>query len=229
MRKIMVSTSILSADFGDLRQEVRRATRCGADRIHLDVMDGHFVGNISFGPAVVSSIRGATKTPFETHMMVEKPLEYISAFADAGSDIIIVHAEASGNISNALSLIHKKGALSGIAISPQTPIKVVSKYLGVIDTLLVMSVNPGFGGQKFIGSALAKISQAKELIDRIGSRATIAVDGGVDLEWGAKAALAGAEEVVAGTYAFKSRNMAKSISALKHALDASPGSKGYTK
>lgn len=213
--KVFISPSILDSDFGSLRKTIKDLDRCKVDRIHLDVMDGQFVPNITFGPSIISSIKDATSIPFEAHLMIERPERYIKNFVDAGSDIIIVHYEASGDLMKTIKLIKGHGAKAGVAINPQTPFKAVERYLGIIDTVLVMSVHPGFGGQKFIPGALKKIRQARSNIDAFEYGTLVSVDGGINLETGRLSVEAGADEIVAGSAIFKSGNIANAIKELK--------------
>ena len=178
MRKIEIVPSILSADFGNLRAEVSKLKGYGADRVHIDVMDGHFVPNITFGPALIESIRFATDLPFETHLMVERPDLYIKRFAEAGSDTLIVHYEAKHDMKMTLKMINALGKEAGIALNPETKIESTFRYLKYADMLLVMGVHPGFGGQKFIPSAMEKIRRAKERSGLEKHPIRIGVDGG---------------------------------------------------
>lgn len=213
MRKILIAPSILSADFGDMRNVVKKLDRSGADKIHIDVMDGHFVPNITFGPALISSIREATDLPFETHLMIERPDLYIKQFSEAGSDTLIVHIEAPHPMAKTIKMIrsYKKGV--GIALNPNTPVSSVRKYLKDIDMLLMMGVYPGFGGQKFISSILPKIKAVRSAIKE--SELTIGVDGGVNKETAQKCIAAGANELIAGTSVFKAKNFKVAISELR--------------
>ena len=206
-----ISPSILSSDFGKLRDEVALIDKAGADSVHIDVMDGHFVPNITFGPVVISSVRGATKLPFETHLMVDNPDRLIKDFADAGSDLLIVHPEAKHDLKKTLTSIEDLGKKTGIALNPETPLDAILKIIDRADMLLVMTVHPGFSGQKFITEMLGKIRQARSYIDREGVRASILVDGGVTLETGRKSVDAGADGLVAGTSVFKSPDVAEAI------------------
>ena len=214
MGKILISPSILSADFGNLREAIKKLDACRVDSIHLDVMDGHFVPNITFGPAVIASIRSATDIPFETHLMIEQPEKYVREFADAGSDTIIVHCEAKQDIAKTMSIIKSCGVKAGIAINPETPFGIAKKYLHNASLLLVMSVHPGFGGQKFISGSLEKIREAKACISREGYKTMVAVDGGIDLKTGRMAVSAGADELIAGNAIFGSKDVSKSIEQL---------------
>ncbi len=206
-----IAPSILAADFGNMREVVRKLEQYGADRIHIDVMDGHFVPNITFGPALIEAIRPATKLPFETHLMIDKPDRYIKRFTDAGSDTLIVHYEAEHNMLKSIRQIRSLGKEPGIAINPGTRIESAVKFLKYCDMLLVMSVNPGFGGQGFIPSVLPKITKAREHAKRNGYRIRIGIDGGINLKTGALAVEAGADELIAGTSIFCNGSIRKSI------------------
>lgn len=206
-----ISPSILSSDFGNLREQVKIIDRAGADGVHIDVMDGHFVPNLTLGPVIISSIRDATALPFETHLMIEHPDRLVGSFAESGSDLIVVHPEAKHDMKATLRLIEGQGKKAGVAINPETSLKAVAGLLDRTDMLLVMTVHPGFSGQKFIREVLGKITAAKELIDREGLGVRIAVDGGVTLETGRDAIKAGAGELVAGTSVFKSGNVREAI------------------
>ncbi len=209
----IIAPSILSADFADLKNEILRLNDAQADMIHLDIMDGHFVPNLTFGPAVVKALRPYTNLPFDVHLMVDNPELLISEFAKAGADIITVHAEAYPHLDKVLSEIRKLGCKAGISLNPSTPEDILEYIMDKLDLILVMSVNPGFGGQKFIPSQLEKISRIKK---RIGERQIILeVDGGINALTAAEAVAAGADALVAGTAVFEGGDYAKNIAALR--------------
>lgn len=194
---VMIAPSILSADYADLKNEIIRLDEAGADMIHLDVMDGNFVPNLTFGPGVVKAIRPYTKLPFDVHLMVSNPAVMIPWFANAGADIITIHSEACTHLDRALATIRSLGLKAGVSLNPSTPEEVLKYVLDKLDLVLIMSVNPGFGGQSFIDSQLAKIARVKELI---GDRdIKIEVDGGINPMTGSEAVAAGADILVAGT------------------------------
>jgi ribulose-phosphate 3-epimerase len=199
---IEIAPSILAADFSKLGDEVRAVEEGGANVIHVDVMDGHFVPNISIGIPVVQSLRKATRLPLDVHLMIEHPEEYIEEFIRAGANRILVHEEATVHLDRALAMIREHGAEAGAAINPATPVPMLAEVLDKVDTVLVMSVNPGFGGQKFIPGAFEKIRQLNQWRARYNGAFRIEVDGGVDLENIAELAQAGANTFVAGTSIF---------------------------
>ena len=216
MKKI--APSILSADFGKLAEEIQKVEAAGADLIHVDVMDGHFVPNLTFGPPVIASIRKVTRLPFDVHLMIEKPERAIQDFADAGSDIITIHVEAETHLHRAIEFIKEKGIKAGVSLNPATPLCLIDEIIEDIDLLVVMSVNPGFGGQQFIESTLAKIKKARTLIDERAPCVLLEVDGGVKLDNMKSIKEAGADVFVAGSAIFKSTDYKQTIQAMKKIL-----------
>lgn len=216
MKKI--APSILSADFGRLAEEIAAVEAAGADWIHIDVMDGHFVPNITIGPSVVASLRKTTKLPFDVHLMIENPDQYIEAFATAGSDVLTVHVEAARHLNRTLNRIRELGVKAGVSLNPATPLGLIEPILNDLDLLLIMTVNPGFGGQKFIGSVLPKIKNAKEILSHLAPQVLIEVDGGVNLDNIQSIADAGADVLVAGAAVFGSGDYAGTIGAMKSIL-----------
>lgn len=199
---IELAPSILSADFAHLADQVERATAGGGTVVHVDIMDGHFVPNLTIGPPVVKSLRKATRLPLDCHLMIENPDQYIGDFAEAGADWISVHQEACRHLNRTLNLIKSHGCRAGVVINPATPVETLSEVLEIADYVLVMSVNPGFGGQKFIPATLAKMRKLAEIRSERGFSYRIEVDGGVTLETVAEVVRAGAEILVAGNAVF---------------------------
>ncbi len=213
-----IAPSILSADFSRLGEEVLAVEAAGADWIHIDVMDGRFVPNITIGPGPVKWLRKITKLPFDVHLMIENPERYIDSFADAGSDIITVHVEAASHLHRTITLIKEKGIKAGVSLNPATPLVQIEPVLNDIDVLLIMTVNPGFGGQKFIGQSLPKIRKAREMVNSLAPGVAIEVDGGVTIDNIKAIAEAGADVFVAGAAVFGSGNYKNTITAMKAVL-----------
>jgi len=213
-----LAPSILDVDFAHLEREIKKIENGGADLLHLDIMDGNFVPNISFGPRIVESIKSITSLPLEVHLMVEKPENHIKSFINAGGDIIIVHYETSKHLDRLIQTINEAGVKSGIALNPATTLSVIEYLINKIDILLLMTVNPGFGGQKFIPEMIAKIEKARKIIDNQKKSISLAVDGGINLDNIYQVVKAGAEIIVVGQIISKSSNPEMIIKKIKNIL-----------
>lgn len=217
-RTPQISASLLNADFARLGDEVRRAVDAGVDSIHLDVMDGHFVDNLTIGPVVIQAVRPVASVPYHAHLMISRPLKYARAFAEAGSDLIVAHVESDDDPLTVIEAIHDHGRGAGLALNPDTPAAAVLPYLDSIDLLLVMTVHPGRGGQAFIDDVLPKISMLRDEIDRRGLSLPIGVDGGVNLETIGAAHAAGGDVLVSGSALYcQPGDLAPVVSALRNA------------
>ena len=217
MKKIKISPSILSADFSQLGNEIKRLEEGGADMIHVDVMDGHFVPNLTIGPPVIKALREYTKLPFDVHLMISPVHKYIQDYADAGADIITIHPEATDNLKESINHIKKLGKKIGVSLNPETKINLITDILSEIDLVLIMSVNPGFGGQKFMPQVLDKIKDLKKIRDQRNLIFDIEIDGGINFDNNKLAIEAGANILVSGTTVFKDNNgnIKKNIALLK--------------
>lgn len=212
---VLISPSMLSCDFANIQRDVEMINNSSADWFHIDVMDGVFVPNISFGFPVLSAIKKHAKKPMDVHLMIENPDQYLEDFKKAGTDILTVHFEACPHLHRTIQKIKELGMKAGVALNPHTPVDMLQDVVADLDLILIMSVNPGFGGQKFINNALLKVEQAKNLIRHCGSNAVVEVDGGVNLETGNELVKAGADVLVAGSFVFNSNDPVKTIQALK--------------
>ncbi len=217
---IRVAPSILAADFSALGEEIATAERGGADLIHVDVMDGHFVPNITIGPPVVRAIKRVTSLPLDVHLMIADPARYLTAFADAGADFLSVHVEATPHLHKTLTEIKKLGVQAGVALNPSTPERVLTEIATEVDFILVMSVNPGFGGQKFIPRTLTKIVAIQEILEKAKNEAPIEVDGGISQSNAGDVVAAGADMLVAGSAIFGSPDPSQAIEMLRMAGSA---------
>jgi ribulose-phosphate 3-epimerase len=217
MKKIQISPSILSADFSKLREEIKRLEEGGADMIHVDVMDGHFVPNLTIGPPVIKTLRNYTKLPFDVHLMIKPVHKYIKNYADAGADIITIHPETTDNLKDSIKHIKELGKKVGVSLNPETKIDIIKKSLKEIDLVLIMSVHPGFGGQTFIPEILSKIKKLKHIKLKENLKFDIEVDGGIDFNNSKLVIEAGANILVSGTTIFKNNNgdIKKNIETLK--------------
>jgi ribulose-phosphate 3-epimerase len=212
---VKIAPSILSADFSKLGEEILAVEKGGADYIHIDVMDGHFVPNITIGPLIVEAIRPITKLPLDVHLMIENPDQYIEAFAKAGADYITVHVEACRHLHRTIQNIKSFGVKAGVVLNPATPVESIQHIIGEIDMVLLMSVNPGFGGQKFIPEVLPKIRKVKEMAENKGIDLEIEIDGGVNSETAKLCMEAGANVLVAGSAIYNEEDYAKAISLIR--------------
>lgn len=204
---IKIAPSILSADFSRLGEEVRKVETCGADWVHVDVMDGMFVPNITIGPSVIKNLRPHTKLPFDVHLMIVKPERYVKDFASAGADYITVHVEASDVVAQTIGRIHELGKKAGISVNPATPLDKAMPFLQDIELLLIMTVNPGFGGQSFMSEVVPKIEQARRFRDEHGLKFDIEIDGGINASTGRTCVNAGATALAAGSALFGAKDM----------------------
>ena len=217
MKKIQISPSILSADFNQLGNEIKRLEEAGADMIHVDVMDGHFVPNLTMGPPVIKALRKYTKLPFDVHLMISPVHKYIKDYVDAGADIITIHPEATDNLEESIKHIKNLGKKVGISLNPNTKTNIIKKFLAEINLVLIMSVHPGFGGQKFMPEVLVKIKELKKIKDQQNLNFDIEVDGGINFDNNKLVIEAGANILVSGTTIFKNNNgnIKKNIDTLK--------------
>jgi len=216
----LIAPSILSADFARLADEVAAVERAGADLLHIDVMDGHFVPNLTVGPPIVEALKKVTKLPLDVHLMITNADAFIPEFAEAGADYLTVHVEACPHLHRTIQSIKERGVKAGVTLNPATPISSLQEILPDVDLILIMSVNPGFGGQKFIPSALNKVVTARAMLDRIHSRALLEVDGGLKVDNASQVVAAGATILVVGSAIFSQRDYAGTIAALRAAGNA---------
>jgi ribulose-phosphate 3-epimerase len=213
-----IAPSILSADFTRLGDEVKDVERAGADYIHVDVMDGHFVPNITIGPMIVNAVRGITRLPLDVHLMISNPDQFVVEFREAGADIITVHSEAVNHLHRSIQLIRSSGAKTAVSLNPATPLQMIEYILDDLDMILIMSVNPGFGGQEFIPEVIPKIERLKEMIEKKGLNTEIEVDGGINPETINLVSSAGADIFVAGSAIFHSEDYAETIRVMRERI-----------
>ena len=213
---VQIAPSIIAADFSYLRGECARLDQCGADMLHVDIMDGHFVPNITFGPAIVKTIKSLTKLPLDVHLMLSRPRQYITPFVEAGAANITFHVECEDKIRTAIDEVIYYSKSVGLSVKPKTPLSAVEEYLGVIDRLLIMTVEPGFGGQKFMRDMMPKVKEAVKLREAGGYKFDIQVDGGLDRQTIWEAVRAGAEVIVAGTSVFSQVDLGEAVQDLRH-------------
>jgi len=218
MKDILIAPSILSCDFLRLGQEIRDVEEAGADLIHVDVMDGHFVPNITIGPMFVEALRRINRKPLDVHLMIENPAQYVKQFAEAGSDIVTIHAEADNHLFRTLDVIKESGARAGISFNPATPLTLLRHVISIVDLVLIMTVNPGFGGQKYIPEMAGKIVEARKMIDKAGRYVDLEVDGGIKAENAAEVVKAGGNVLVMGTEIFHSGDYRKKIEEVRGRL-----------